>query len=117
MAGHVPGHRLRSIARLALATALALLTEACALLPHGPADVSLPATLTAAIPATVELTQVPFYAQEIDQCGPATLAMALTFAGASRKTQQLPAATLLSFLRMCRFVLTDLRCSKMSRSK
>jgi len=79
--GAPPGRR----PRLAPALALALLTGACALLPQGAPDTAVPAGL----PATVELTQVPFYAQDEYQCGPATLAMALTFAGAARAPQQL----------------------------
>ena len=33
------------------------------------------------VPARVELNRVPFYPQEAYQCGPATLAMALTWSG------------------------------------
>jgi tetratricopeptide (TPR) repeat protein len=47
------------------------------------------AALPAGLPAQVELTQVPFYPQDAYQCGPATLAMALTFAGAERTANQL----------------------------
>jgi len=80
-----PGRLRRRVRRLALALATSMLTGACVLLPQGAPDTGLPAGL----PATLELTQVPFYAQEEHQCGPATLAMALTFAGTPRTPQQL----------------------------
>ena len=80
-----PGALSQALLRLGLAAALALATGACALLPRGAADTAVPAGL----PATAELTEVPFYAQEDYQCGPATLAMALTFAGVQRTPQQL----------------------------
>jgi len=41
------------------------------------------------LPARVELSEVPFFAQEDHQCGPATLAAALTYAGAARTPQEL----------------------------
>ena len=43
----------------------------------------------AALPAQVELSQVPFYPQEEDQCGPAALAMLLTHAGVPRTPEQM----------------------------
>ena len=47
-----------------------------------------PPTLSSG-PARIELTQVPFYPQVDDQCGPAALAMALTHAGVARTPEQL----------------------------
>ncbi len=41
------------------------------------------------LPAQVELKQVPFYAQEDFECGPASLAMAATAAGVSLRPEQL----------------------------
>lgn len=42
-----------------------------------------------ALPARIELTQVPFYPQTEDQCGPAALAMMLTHAGVTRTPAQM----------------------------
>jgi ABC-type bacteriocin/lantibiotic exporter with double-glycine peptidase domain len=41
------------------------------------------------LPSQVELTQVPFFPQEDDQCGPAALAMVFTHAGMSRTPEQM----------------------------
>ncbi len=41
------------------------------------------------LPQRAELTEVPFFAQEEYQCGPAALAMVMDFAGAARTPQQL----------------------------
>jgi len=71
--------------RRTLAGALALLASGCALLAPGGPDAPLPAGL----PQRVALDAVPFYAQDQYQCGPATLAMALSYAGAARTPQQL----------------------------
>ena len=79
------GALLRRVWRLALAVAPMLLTGACVLLPQRAPDIALPA----ALPVAAELTQVPFYPQDEYQCGPATLAMALTYAGTARTPQQL----------------------------
>jgi len=80
-----PGALPQALLQLGLTAALALATGACALLPRGAADTAVPAGL----PAVAEITEVPFYAQDDYQCGPATLAMALTFAGVPRTPQQL----------------------------
>jgi tetratricopeptide (TPR) repeat protein len=65
--------------------AAALLLGGCAALP--PAD--LASIRAGDLPDRRELTEVPFFAQERYQCGPAALAMALAFAGAPRSPQQL----------------------------
>jgi len=43
----------------------------------------------AGLPKRAELAEVPFYPQDEYQCGPAALAMALTFAGVARAPQEL----------------------------
>jgi len=40
------------------------------------------------LPTAIELTDVPYYAQELHQCGPATLAMAINAAGARVTSQK-----------------------------
>lgn len=45
--------------------------------------------LAAGRPDRVELTNVPFYPQEEYQCGPAALAMVLTYAGVSRTPEEM----------------------------
>ena len=47
------------------------------------------ATYPTGLPVHVELADVPFYAQDQYQCGPAALAMALTYAGAVRTPEEL----------------------------
>jgi len=70
---------------LALGVAPVLLSGACALPPRAAPDIAVPPGL----PPAVELVRVPFFAQDDYQCGPATLAMALSFAGAPRTPRQL----------------------------
>ena len=45
--------------------------------------------LPAEVPASVELDTVPFYPQDAYQCGPATLAMALTWSGTAITPEEL----------------------------
>jgi ABC-type bacteriocin/lantibiotic exporter with double-glycine peptidase domain len=47
------------------------------------------ASFSSSLPERIELTQVPFYAQTEDQCGPASLAMLLTYAGLERTPEQM----------------------------
>jgi hypothetical protein len=47
------------------------------------------------LPRQLELTTVPYYAQETNQCGPATLAMAMDFAGKTIAPEQLTAQVFL----------------------
>jgi hypothetical protein len=58
---------------------------ACAAIPQQEFGVDLPQPL----PARIELTEVPFYPQEKNRCGPAALATALGSAGVSIQPQQL----------------------------
>ena len=49
----------------------------------------LPPLALTDLPSRMELTQVPFYPQEADQCGPAALAMVLSYAGLPRNAEQM----------------------------
>ncbi len=69
----------------ALAAPLALLAAGCTLLPTSAPGTRYPPGL----PPRAELTQVPFFAQDQYQCGPAALAAALGYAGVARTPQQL----------------------------
>lgn len=71
--------------RLALGAALAPWVASCALLPAAPTELEVPDGL----PRRAELAATPFFPQDDYQCGPATLAEALTQAGAPRSPQQL----------------------------
>lgn len=66
--------------------AITLLLGGCATPPQTRALLNNP---IATLPAAVELEHVPYYAQDIHQCGPATLAMALNAAGAHTTPEQL----------------------------
>jgi tetratricopeptide (TPR) repeat protein len=68
------------------ATLGALLLGGCALL--GPGAVA-PTSFPADLPAHVELTEAPFFAQDDYQCGPAALATVLSAAGVARTPDQL----------------------------
>lgn len=71
--------------RRMLAAAALLCAAGCAAIPQQEYGINLPQPL----PAQVELTEVPFYPQEKDRCGPAALATALGSAGLSIQPQQL----------------------------
>jgi hypothetical protein len=75
----------RSAKSLACHALLAALLSGCALVPAPPPAIARGADL----PAQAELADVPFFADDRDECGPATLAAALGFAGAPRSVQQL----------------------------
>ena len=66
--------------------AIALSLSGCAYVP----SLSSLAT-SSSLPARVELTDVAFYPQTQDQCGPAALATVLQYAGVERTLQQLEA--------------------------
>jgi hypothetical protein len=69
----------------ACAAIIALGLAGCASLPGAdPAAVDL-----TGLPPRNELDGVPFHAQETDQCGPAALAMVLSYSGTPRTPQQL----------------------------
>jgi tetratricopeptide (TPR) repeat protein len=70
-----------------LVFALMALLAGCAAPPQTRALLDAP-TATG-LPMTAELADVPYYAQEVHQCGPATLAMALNAAGAQTTPEQL----------------------------
>ncbi len=63
------------------------LLQGCALVL--PQTAQLQETWPAALAESAELTQVPFFAQEEFQCGPAALAMTLAFAGADVTPEEL----------------------------
>lgn len=71
------GHTNPVLTGFFVATVLVL--SACTTLPVAQLDAAWPADL----PEQVELGQVPFFAQENDQCGPAALAMVAGAAGVS----------------------------------
>jgi tetratricopeptide (TPR) repeat protein len=71
--------------RLRLALAAALSVTGCALFAGSDTTAAYPAGL----PIRAELPQVPFYPQEEYQCGPAALAMVVSYAGVLRTPQQL----------------------------
>lgn len=83
-----PGpHFPRLFRHFAAATLLAAaFLSGCA---HQPVDTGPPALDVRSLPASVHLTDVPFYPQETDQCGPAALAMLLTYEGAPESPLQL----------------------------
>jgi len=68
-----------------LAFAMAAFLTGCTLLAPSSDGSAYPPGL----PKRAELAEVPFYPQNEYQCGPAALAMALTFAGAPRTPQEL----------------------------
>lgn len=74
--------RWRSVAAL---WACLFCLGACSLAP----PVALDATLTASLPVRHEITQTPFFNQDAYQCGPAALAMVLSFHQHARSPQQL----------------------------
>ncbi|RYF13934.1 MAG: tetratricopeptide repeat protein [Comamonadaceae bacterium] len=71
-------HRVR---RLALAAAVLFLAGCSTLNPLVPQTVQLRTDWPAGVPRQVELGEVPFYAQDAYQCGPAALATAMTHSG------------------------------------
>jgi tetratricopeptide (TPR) repeat protein len=80
----MPGSiRIPAAAGLLLLTAL--LAGGCA----APQVASLVARPPPALPERVELTRVPFYPQELYQCGPAALATALVYSGAATSPEGL----------------------------
>lgn len=54
-----------------------------------PASLPLASQTAMTLPPQVEWTQVPFYSQEDDQCGPAALAIVLSHAGVPRTPEQM----------------------------
>jgi len=68
-----------SIARWLTSWAAVLLLAGCGMLI--PQTVGLRTAWPASVPREVELTQVPFFPQNEYQCGPAALAMAMSYAG------------------------------------
>lgn len=80
-------HRNRNARRLAgiFICALALLLHGCAT----PQTNALRTQFPAELPRQIELSNVPYFAQEAHQCGPATLAMALGANGLSVAPDQL----------------------------
>lgn len=74
--------RLTPVALSALGAGLA---AGCALLPGPDSQVALPPQVS----SRVELSQVPFFPQEDQQCGPAALATAMSAAGVERTPQEL----------------------------
>jgi hypothetical protein len=75
--------------RLALATGVLLLAGCSTLDPLIPQTVGLRTEWPAGVPRQVELSQVPFFPQDDYQCGPAALAMALTYSGAGTRPEAL----------------------------
>lgn len=75
---------------LALAS-LALLLGACATPQTDALRAATPPGSALGIRAAHELAQVPFYPQQRDQCGPATLAMALSASGLTRDPDSIAA--------------------------
>ena len=73
---------LRHARRLALAAGVLLGAGCSTLDPLIPQTVALRTGWPAGVPRRVELSQVPFFPQDAYQCGPAALAMALTYSGA-----------------------------------
>lgn len=80
-----PGSGIASRWRYGLVLATAVCVAGCALLTTSDHGTAYPAGL----PVRAELDEVPFYPQDEYQCGPAALAMTLTFAGVPRTPQQL----------------------------
>lgn len=74
------------VARFALAAAVLLLAGCSALIPQ---TIALRTDWPAGVPRQLELTQVPFFPQAEFQCGPAALAMAMAYAGASVRPEAL----------------------------
>lgn len=77
--------RAASWLSLALVSVIALGLAGCAGIPLADSRAPLPTTL----PRQAELRDVPFFAQEEYQCGPAALAMVLTHAGIARVPAEL----------------------------
>jgi thioredoxin-like negative regulator of GroEL len=71
-------HALRWARRLALWAAVLVLGGCGTLIPQ---TIALRTDWPAGVPQTVELEQVPFFPQDEYQCGPAALAMVMSFAG------------------------------------
>ena len=76
---HAQAMVLRWAQRFLLWAAVLALAGCSTLIPQ---TVALRTGWPAGVPQQVELAQVPFYPQEEYQCGPAALAMAMSFAGA-----------------------------------
>lgn len=79
-------HNARLLAGVFFYAAITLLLSGCATPPQTRALLDHPAPT---LPASAELEHVPYYAQDIHQCGPATLAMVLNAAGAHTTPEQL----------------------------
>lgn len=78
------GERARRTSLLLLAAWLLLLTGCAA-----PQWARLQRQVPAGLPLAAEIGQVPFFPQEADQCGPASLAMVAQFAGAQVTPEEL----------------------------
>lgn len=72
--------------RLTLWAAVLLLAGCASLIPQ---TVQLRTDWPAGVPRAVELSQVPFYPDDDYQCGPAALAMALTYSGVRKRPEAL----------------------------
>ena len=77
---------LRTARRLALAAAVVLLAGCASLIPQ---TVQLRTDWPAGVPRAAELARVPFYPDDDYQCGPAALAMAMTYSGVPRRPEAL----------------------------
>jgi hypothetical protein len=85
MAARATSAGLRRWARLLFGAAVLALAGCSTLIPQ---TVGLRTDWPAGVPQQAELAQVPFFPQDEYQCGPAALAMAMKFAGASAITPQ-----------------------------
>ena len=81
--------RRETTALYPLILAVTLAVTACTTPPSATPSAPILASFPPSLPERVELTQVPFYAQEDDQCGPASLAMLLSHAGIPRTPEQM----------------------------
>jgi hypothetical protein len=83
---HAPAIALRWARRLTLCAAVLLLAGCGSLIPQ---TVGLRTDWPDGVPRQTELTQVPFFPQNEYQCGPAALATAMNFSGASVSPESL----------------------------
>ena len=85
-----PSSRVLHGARRLTLWAAALVLAGCSTLnPLIPQTVELRTDWPAGVPRAVELAQVPFFPQDEFQCGPAALAMALSYTGARTRPEAL----------------------------
>jgi hypothetical protein len=84
------GHRvIRWVRRFTLCAAALVLAGCSTLDPLIPQTVELRSDWPAGVARSIELAQVPFFPQDEFQCGPAALAMALTYSGAPTRPEAL----------------------------